>query len=116
MESASRADLLQFRSAVLRAGRTLIAAEAIAELAGRAFARHAVAGCGPKRVERLDLVLAGRRRQILAILENSIPAEGATAYAPAIDAIGSMRIVMQSHRARETIDYMLAKAKEARHG
>ena len=107
MESSSRMDLLIMRRASLSFGRYLLRAEAIEELARRASLEYVHVGCGVPRVERVERLVVGRRRQVVQLLVDVMPMEGARHYAPVIDSSAAMVIGLQVAKAAAAMDEVL---------
>lgn len=103
-ESASRAALLQMARAPLAYGRSRLSAHALMELAWRAFHHHIEDDCTVSRCSRIELLIKGRRRQVLELIAKVGPIESAMAYTRVLDALAQLHSNAQAATAAAAMD------------
>ncbi len=114
MRDCTRKELMLFRARALSYGRRLISAEALAELARRATVDRVWAGCGERRVQTVCRLIRGRREQVIRLLIDASPVEGASQYIPVIDGLADLHAQMQAAEASEAVTTLLEMARRHR--
>lgn len=107
-ETASRTALLQMARAPLAYGRSLLSANAIVELAWRAFHQRITNGCSVSRCLRVEQLIVGRRRQVLDLLANVGPIESARAYTSVLDVLSHLQSNAQAATAAAVMDTVIS--------
>lgn len=108
-ESASRAALLQMARAPLAYGRRLLSAQALLELAWRAFYGRIKNDCSMARCVRVEQLIVGRRLQVLDLLANIGPIETASEYTGVLDALSQLQSNAQAATAATAVDAVIKK-------
>ena len=112
MELAGRAALLQLVRAPLAYSRRMLSAQAQEELARRAVLQYADPDCSVPRAQRVEALVLGRRRRVLALLSDAPPMERAKHFAPIIDSLLQLHHETQALVAMAAFNSVLREQKQ----